>query len=208
MLRSLTLLLGKLALLSLLLVGCTTVINHPPIYHFDANYQTIRDATWQIMSEESSCSAVAIQPDLLVTAAHCDFPNATVDGKAVVVVKKDTAVDLMFIHVLGLNSPTLPLATKSLTMDQKVILAGFPMGVEEVVTEGRNQGRVDKLGRPLLLVTALGIFGNSGGPLVVLEDGEYKIAGIASALIGAGFQAVTHLILVVPTESIEALLRR
>lgn len=204
MLRSLTAL-----FLAFSLAGCvnTTIVQPTVSYeHLETSYQTIRDATWQIKSEYSSCSAVAIKPDLLLTAAHCDFPGATIEGKPVVVVKKNEAADIMVIYVLGLNSPALALASRNPAVDQKVMLAGFPMGVGEVVTEGRMQGINTHFDKPFSLVTALGIFGNSGGPMLVLEDGEYKVAGITSALVGAGFQAITHLVLTVPLEEINKIL--
>jgi hypothetical protein len=178
----------------------------------ESNYSQVRDATHQLTSEFGSCSAVAIAPNTLLTAAHCDSPELKVGGLLAVVVKKNEEKDLMLVYVAGLNSPYLSVAKAMPNVDEKVVMAGFPLGVGEVVTEGRLQSLTDRAPAFLALVTAQGVFGNSGGPVVVRRGMSYEVVGIVSRIIVAPVNMgmfdipniVPHLILVVNVDAIKA----
>lgn len=168
------------------------------------DFTQVRQATWALHLkgvepfwgapiDADICSGVAIKPDLLLTAAHCDVSDKipgsvlTVDGKTTIVVKKDVNKDLMMLFVPDLNSPYVPVGTYVPLQDSPVVLVGYPLGLTQFVTEGRVQGSVELpegiADHPLpkfLAVSALGEPGNSGGGLFQLVDGKYVLVGITS----------------------------
>lgn len=172
------------------------------------NYQEMRQAVWRmdLSSKEAKldqvgfCSAVAIEPDLFLTAAHCDL-NAdeqfmlfgpqdtkfTIAGHPYTIVKKDVDKDLMLVYVPGLNSSTVKFINFVPKQDSKVFVDGFPLGLVEFVTEGRLQDvaiipdiLVGKKVPPFLAVSAPIAGGNSGGGLFVQVHGHFYLIGICS----------------------------
>jgi S1-C subfamily serine protease len=100
--------------------------------------------------------------------------------------------DVAFIRITNPPAggfPTLRLGdSDALSVGQTVVAIGSPMGVENTVTAGI----VSALGRK-----GVGIFGdiqhdadifggNSGGPLLALQDGELRIVGMNTYVRGAG----------------------
>jgi S1-C subfamily serine protease len=207
MLRSFTTVVSSVVLSLSLVVGFAHYVP-------DAGYSQVREATHQLVSEFGSCSAVAIKPDVLLTAAHCDAPELRVGRLNGVVVKKDESKDLMLVYVAGLNSQVLSVAKAMPGLDEKVALAGFPLGVGEVVTEGRVQSLTTLAPDHLALVSAPGVFGNSGGPVVVRRGMHYEVVGVVSMIVVAPISMgmfaipniVPHLMLVVNATAINSFL--
>ncbi len=187
------------------------------LFHYTPtnSFASIRQATWELRNEFGTCSAVAISPSVLLTAAHCDGPGMSVNGIQATLLKKDPSVDLMMVYVLGLNSPYLKVAKDQPGVDEKVLMSGFPLGVGEVVTEGRVQAITSEAPKHYMLVTSQGVFGNSGGPVVVRRGMHYEVVGIASvimvATVGAGMfvipNIVPHLMGVVNTKAINEFIK-
>lgn len=174
------------------------------------NYQEMREAVWRmdLTSEVTGtvgfCSAVAIAPNLLLTAAHCDIaqddnfqmfgpPDATfsIGGHPYKIVRKDVSKDLMLVYVDELNSPTAEFIPFTPKQDSKVYADGFPLGLVEFVTEGRVQDTNTHI--PALIEQAMGhkmptylavstpiAGGNSGGGLFIKAHGHYYLIGICS----------------------------
>lgn len=195
------------ALAAIILVGCTPTV--PAV-----SYSQLRDATWQLHTGENGvCSAVQITKTTLLTAAHCKNDNMSVAGRKAVILKVDESKDLMLLFVPGLPGNGIPLASKAPSVDSEVVVVGFPLGLGEVLTEGRVQSFIINPEIPsyVMLMTAPIVFGNSGGPMFVKENGVYKVAGIVSAVAVAnlGFfpNLVTHLGFAVKLEAIKEFLK-
>lgn len=202
MLRSLT----NVVLSVVLAVSAVVGIKH---YATD-NYSMVRQATVLVsVGDVGSCSGVAISKEYVLTAAHCDAPNLMVNGRPAFKVKIDKKHDLLLLAAV-VDGPTLKVAKVRPAVDSKVALSGYPLGMAQVVTEGRLQAfPIDPylVEHGLMVITAQGIFGNSGGPAVVRNGMSYEVVGIASALPMVGFGSpVTHLALMVSTESINEFL--
>src|SRR5690242_12414041 len=137
-------LLTSVVLSTALVVGLLHVVPEHGV-----NYQEMRQATWSLdfsfsdrdVGEQTFgfCSGVAIAPDVLLTAAHCDLtsdeqflmfgpPDAkfTVDGHPYTILKRDENKDLMLIKVEGLNSPVVKFIPFVPEVDRKVYVDGFP----------------------------------------------------------------------------------
>ena len=149
------------------------------------------------------CSAVAIKPNLLLTAAHCDLASdeqfamygptsykLSVAGHPYTIVKKDVDKDLMLVYVDGFNSSVAQFKDLVPGSDHKVVAVGFPMGLVNFITEGRIQDVAElppivkeNLGHelPKFLAASTPITGgNSGGGLFVKYNGAYYLIGICS----------------------------
>lgn len=203
MLRSLT----NIVLSVVLAVSAVVGMKH----YVTDNYSLVRQATVLVdVGGEGSCSGVAIEKNLVLTAAHCFADKLKVNGQDAVVLKRDVKKDLMLL-VVKLDVPTLAVAKDRPAVDTKVALAGYPLGIAQVVTEGRLQASPSEpylVERGHMVVTSQGIFGNSGGPVVARRGMSYEVVGIASALPMVGFGSpVTHLMLVASTESINEFLK-
>jgi S1-C subfamily serine protease len=176
-----------------------------------ASHYTPTDSLWQVrqatLEVNGGCSGVAIAPKLVLTAAHCFKDEADVEGQKAVVIKLDEAKDLMLLYVDGANYRFLKVARYAPSVDEKVAVVGFPLGVGEVVTEGRVQDITSHAPDNLMLVSADIVFGNSGGPVVVRRGMSYEVVGIAHAVIvipvGMGGSVITHLGLAVNTATIK-----
>lgn len=182
------------------LSGCSTIPNVD-------EFSQLRHATYQLTNQEGSCSAVAIAPNLALTAAHCDGTDMRLEGKGAVKVKKNEVADLMLLFVDGLPCPCVPVAEVEPLLDTKVITVGFPMSIGEVLTEGRVGGpvglpeespeEVKAIYEHLYLITSPVLFGNSGGPVFARENGQWKVVGIVSRVVivpvGYGGSIAYHL---------------
>ena len=202
MLRSFVAVLAVLALSS-----CSSLSVKEPTYQRQT-FTDIRASTVQVTTSEGGCSGVVISPIKVLTAAHCDGPELKVDGQPAVVVKKNDKADLMLLITIT-DKPAMDVAAARPEVDEVLALSGYPLGMGLVITQGRLQELLVAELPHHMLVSTPGVFGNSGGPCVVFnyETRRYEVVGIASMVAMVGWGApVTHLLLVVNTETIREFL--
>lgn len=77
-----------------------------------------------------------------------------------------------------------------------IVLSGNPGNFEDIVVEGRYQGKTYTKGQALYLITvpAIVIGGVSGGPVVNEEDGLVGILTAGDVQDGVGFSSIGHVI--------------
>lgn len=153
------------------------------------DYQTLRQATWRLdlqnAFESGSCSGTFIKPQIMLTAAHCDIGGTfSVGGVKAVMVKKDVEKDLMLLYV-PMYSGTVKVAVDAPAVDEKVVIAGYPFGVAQYITEGRIQIGLEipeEMGpQPdYTAVSAMVVGGNSGGGAYVKVGLGYRLVGVVS----------------------------
>lgn len=98
-----------------------------------------------------------------------------VDG----VVADDPDHDIAVIKVSGKNLPVLVLAdSDALSAGDHVVAIGSPLGLKNSVSDGIISGfREDAKGRSWVQTTAPASHGNSGGPLLTMDE---KVAGVVT----------------------------
>lgn len=181
-----------------------------------------------IMQINSNCSVSIVKSDdqgtFGLTAAHCvseevGIMNMDVYDKdmkfvsksseyydrVVLDTKNDTAV-LKFRNTT-LRLPVAKIATESPQEGEQVWTVGFPLGFAKMLSSGFYGGKknVDPVdgGAIRQLATPDISFGNSGGAMFRIEDGEYKIVGVTSAMMAAGFVPIDHFGIYTTLESIK-----
>lgn len=159
-----------------------------------SEFANIRASVKVWRGEMGQCSGVMISDGWMLTAAHCFQDQMQVDGKDVILVKKDENRDLMLLRVVS-GCPCVNVAFSSPLPDTKVFIVGYPMyknfGVQ-YLTEGRYQGILHSDEESLFTdgnfaaTSVPGFFGNSGGGAFVKnEKGEYVLVGIVSFMLAA-----------------------
>lgn len=145
-------------------------------------------------AEKGFCSAVAVAPDVALTAAHCtagrqDGPVFLhKDGKALAVTAWNLpdGRDFAIITVPGLTGPYAERAPVGyLESFANVMVLGYPLGGELTDTYGFFVGwlRIDAPGfrEDVLATTAPVKSGNSGGAVFIFVDGKPMLIGILTA---------------------------
>jgi len=101
------------------------------------------------------------------------------------IISDDPEHDLALIKVQGKNLPYLSLEdSESLSVGQRVLAIGSPLGLENSVSDGIVSGfRTDEQGKSWIQTTAPASHGNSGGPLLVMDG---KVIGVLTWKAGAG----------------------
>lgn len=199
------------AVLSFFVAGCALLpeVVTPRV----STFAQLRQATYQLIGDEGSCSAVLIAPEKALTAAHCDQTNLKINGKSAILIKKNETADLMLLFVDNLECPCVPIASSFPALDTFVATIGYPLGLGQVLTEGRVQDLTIDVPEAahVFLITSPVVFGNSGGPVFAKENGEYRVVGILSgvavASLGGFPNLVTHLAFAVRTDVIQGFLK-
>ena len=108
--------------------------------------------------------------------------------------------DLALIKVSGRNLPTLPLGdSESLSIGDRVIAIGSPLGLQNTVTDGIVSAvRDDNTGRKWIQTTAPASPGNSGGPLL-------NLAGEAMGVITFKYKEGENLNFAAPINTVKTL---
>jgi len=93
------------------------------------------------------------------------------------VLADDPVRDIAVLKVSGKNLPVLVLAdSDAISVGDHVIAIGSPLGLENSVSDGIISGfREDSRGRNWVQTTAPASHGNSGGPLLTMDE---KVAGV------------------------------
>jgi hypothetical protein len=95
------------------------------------------------------------------------------------VLADDSVRDIAVLKVAGKNLPVLVLAdSDALAAGDHVVAIGSPLGLENSVSDGIISGfREDSKGRAWVQTTAPASHGNSGGPLLTMDE---KVAGVVT----------------------------
>jgi S1-C subfamily serine protease len=200
----------KLTLLALLLAGCTTFKIDP--------VQTVKAAEFKITCGEGSGSGILLEGGKILTASHVvgsgTSCTASTEGRVsypLKVGKNSPEVDLATLEFIGEKPPVkgIPLAKQNPPQYTFVYIMGHPLGFDtQVLTSGAYQGDLDKLEVPgIALVTAPITFGNSGGPVIAIENGHPVLIGIVDAIPASQNSPTYHLGLVVNLETIKEFLK-
>src|SRR5215472_1036049 len=113
----------------------------------------------------------------------------------------DADRDIAVIKVSGKNLPVLTMADSSnLAAGDHVVAIGSPLGLENSVSDGIISGfRKDASGRSWVQTTAPTSHGNSGGPLLTMNE---KVVGVITMKLKEG----ENLNFAVPSQAISTLL--
>lgn len=186
-------------------LGCATSPQPQPVaIDVVESFEVLRSATFKLEGDQGHCSGVFIEPKIMLTAAHCDMPNMSVEGVKAVVLKKSDTADIMLLFV-NLQTPivsTPKFESYILRQDQPVVVIGYPHNFPQFLTEGRLQGTfTDGISEldiaHYITVSAPVSFGNSGGPVFTKIDGKWVVIGIVSAVSSTFYGPVAHMMLAV-----------
>lgn len=143
-----------------------------------------------------TCSAVYVEPNVLLSAAHCvNMPEGIslvevwirqggVSDRAVVI-KTDPSLDLSLLYTPHVGTPVK--LARSVKRGQDCFIIGNPLGIEDVITKGivsKANLTVEGLQAQYLLLDAVALPGNSGGAVV---DSHGRLIGIlvmSTSLLG------------------------
>ena len=173
-----------------LLVGCGAAPQ--PVNPF----QKARAATFALGVERGDevvtfCSAVQIDLNKFLTAAHCTaedimaYSPGVVDKDGVVhqftVVARNEETDVALLTAQVGDPHIVYLAVNAAALDEAIMIVGYPLNEithQQVLTTGRaGETRGDE---PFQLAVANATFGNSGGPVFVVRNGIVMVVGIMS----------------------------
>jgi hypothetical protein len=116
------------------------------------------------------------------------------------VIADDPEHDIAILKVSGKNLPALNLAdSDALAVGEHVVAIGSPLGLENSVSDGIISGFREESGRRWIQTTAPVSHGNSGGPLLTMDE---RVAGLITWKATAG----ENLNFAVPSKLLSALL--
>jgi S1-C subfamily serine protease len=182
-------------LLAVVLAVVTVVAVPSPLPH-----QAARKVT---TGGEAYCSAVVISPGVALTAGHCLRRPMEVDGiKVTTVVAHANTTDVAVLRVPGLKCPCVALGVRPAKGDQ-VLAVGFPgdRDGERVISpvarvkfvgalrgsEFGFLGDMPDMDDPYIVTDAAIVTnGDSGGALLAMQGGEWKVVGITAIGIPEG----------------------
>lgn len=159
-------------------------------------------------SDRAHCSAVAVSPTQLVTAAHCIAPNLSIrvsnegfdrrgekweirsySSYTVNVVRTDKGGDVAFLELLAPDVKLNPIDIADVyapKFGDRLLAIGYPRTDELTLTEGMFTAIADlpELGMTgAFYKTTVPITGGSSGGALVRDygDGDYKLVGLTTA---------------------------
>lgn len=157
------------------------------------------------MDGRAGCSAVLIEEDWALTAAHCvvdggDF-TATFDGhrrEVLTVVLADQGFfsgDIALLQFEAVPVRPMPLSERSPSlrdMGKAITFVGYSQGFESYNRVNSSAYLGNMANTDLLLFVGAHIwFGDSGGATMWYEDGEHRLIGINVMLFKKGDQIVS-----------------
>jgi len=186
-----------------------------------------RSALSSVVKINNNCSAIVINGDRLLTAAHCvkddknkkgSFKFEEYTGTVLAsqqeyfydFIKSDEKKDLALLSIRdkSLDLPVINIAS-SLKANEgdEVFAIGYPGGYIRTITSGLYNGK-QVLGEIIRTRSTPAIFGgNSGGALLQRTGVSYELIGVTSAVLTAGLQTVPHMNLSVTLEDIKEFLK-
>ncbi|HNW89068.1 MAG TPA: S1C family serine protease [Bacteroidales bacterium] len=194
----------KIILLIILTIICANV------YAQDATviYKNTANSTVTIETDNGLGSGFFVGENIIATnyhviegatTAYCYTNNSTTKYKIEGYLAADKSVDLILLKVIGLTSPSIKLATATVTPGQKVYVLGSPKGLPATISDGIVSGLRDFEGYKLIQITAPISPGSSGGP-VLNSSGE--LIGISVGQFANG----QNLNFAIPKTNLELLL--
>ena len=119
---------------------------------------------------------------------------------------KDEKKDLAILRIVS-DSPVNPVTmgdSDAITVGERVISIGNPLGLEHTLTDGLISARRKVQGQKMIQMSAPVSPGNSGGPLFNMRG---EVIGVTTAIIGGGFSNAQNLNIAVPINEVKALLK-
>ena len=187
-----------------ILSSCASISEAPDI-------ASLRAQVHKLSMSFGSGSGVVLRPGLVLTADHVaqlkGLKTSAGGAAGVPVAMGDSQLDLGLLQFPAADAkcPCVKLADHDATLDEPVWIAGFPLGITEVVTYGASQGVKDHIlvngpqgttediGRRLVLTTSAQP-GNSGGGAFVFRNGEWELVGIVVQVTGTPGGSMTFAI--------------
>ena len=175
---------------------CTFFIFNFVIHTFsqDASgiYKRTVGSTVTIETDNGLGSGFFVAPNIIATNYHviegatsasCFTNNSTTKYAIDGYVAADQNVDLILLKVSGLNKPTLPMASESVSPGQQVYVIGSPKGLPATISDGIISGMRDFEGYKLIQMTAPISPGSSGGPVM---NAKGELIGISVSQLSEG----------------------
>jgi len=110
------------------------------------------------------------------TEAYCYTNNSSSRFKIEGFLAVDKTIDLILLKVVGLNRPSIKMASVEVSPGQKVYVIGSPKGLPASISDGLVSGLRDFEGYKLIQITAPISPGSSGGPVL---NGSGELIGVS-----------------------------
>lgn len=200
------------SLILLLLLVCTNAysfIAKPSTYQIQQSKRFVV----QIVCDNGSGTGVIIDNNKVLTALH------VISGSANCVILDNKNKDYIISKVKFDEDHDLALLTTTVKFKSHVGLAtelyeyapiwtiGFPINFNYIVSEGRNNGQHEVIDWVNISSMSI-IFGNSGGPIFVVEDGIIKVAGIVDAITPYKKEVIYHLSLFINLKTVRSFIKK
>ena len=166
----------------------------------------------QIICDKGEGTGVIVDGNKIMTALHVvqdSYQCIVLDNKnndyPVIKIKANLDADLAVLTINAKLKHKVRIA-KEVYEYAPIWTVGNPLNYSYIVSEGRNNGLHPTL--DFLNISSMSIiFGNSGGPVFVLEDKEIKLAGIVDAITSYQKQPIYHLSIFINLKYIKAILK-
>jgi len=166
----------------------------PAIANAANPFADARAATRLLKGDNGSCSAVAVAPDVVLTAKHCTvLSNMHVDGKPVAQIIVHKTADVAFLSVPGLACPCVPIGAVRPQMDEGLVAVGWLYGDFIVTSRGEYVGQAvnPEDGQSYgIFMGSVGPGMSGGGVFRVFVTGEIALIGILSSMASTGAPAL------------------
>lgn len=200
------------SLILLLLLVCTNAysfIAKPSTYQIQQSKRFVV----QIVCDNGSGTGVIIDNNKVLTALH------VIAGSANCIILDNKNKDYVISKVNFDEEHDLALLTTTVKFKSHVSLAkelyeyapiwtiGFPINFNYIVSEGRNNGQHEIIDWVNMTSMPI-IFGNSGGPVFVVENGVIKLSGLVDAIASYNKQPIYHISMIINLRTIKQFLKK
>jgi serine protease Do len=206
------------------LAGCVGIQNNPN----DIPEQVVqwsKDNVWKVHAGGGAGSGFALDKDTVITACHVVegrdgvldvFLTNDMDTRVIwmTVHSCDTDLDVAILkrHFGDKLYPAQTTLHQGLPQGRAVYGAGFPMGMQLLITQGHMQQIVQDAANTRKFITAPTVPGDSGSPVLAVVNGEVVVVGIRVSIrvmqwAWRNVQLVPYLTSISPTSNIIKVLR-